>query len=78
MISVERVHEYSELPTEAADESQTKPPSGWPSHGVIHAEELCLRYNKDGPLVIKGISFNVLPKEKVNRNSFPVNVQLEH
>ena len=65
MISVERVRDYSKLPTEASQEANKKPPADWPQHGAINAEQICLRYQPDTPLVLKNISFAIKTKEKV-------------
>jgi ABC-type multidrug transport system fused ATPase/permease subunit len=39
-------------------------PDSWPSEGVIEARDVTLRY-RDGPLVLKGLNFNVKSCEKV-------------
>ena len=67
MISVERVLDYSKLPSEApleADEKR-KPPGDWPQQGVIAADKACLKYSEEAPLVLKELSFTIRPKEKV-------------
>ncbi|XP_076435453.1 ATP-binding cassette sub-family C member 4-like isoform X2 [Babylonia areolata] len=67
MISVERVLEYSQLPTEANLDSEEKrrPPNAWPSGGSIQATNVCLRYFPSAPLVLKGLTFRIREKEKV-------------
>ncbi|KAL8425677.1 hypothetical protein Efla_003997 [Eimeria flavescens] len=40
-------------------------PEGWPLLGAIKAKDLCVRYRPDLPLVLKSISFDVRPGEKV-------------
>ena len=71
MISVERVLEYTQLPSEAALESPAdrKPPSSWPAAGLITARNVCLRYSRDAPLVLKDLSFVINGKEKVRHTS---------
>jgi ABC-type multidrug transport system fused ATPase/permease subunit len=39
-------------------------PESWPSEGVIEARDVTMRY-RDGPLVLKGLNFNVKSCEKV-------------
>ena len=67
MISVERVLDYTKLPSEAPleVEEKKKPASDWPHQGVITADRACLRYSQDAPLVLKDLNFNIRPKEKV-------------
>ena len=67
MISVERVLDYSKLPSEAPleVEEKRKPPNDWPHQGVITADKACLRYSEDAPLVLKDLTFTIRPKEKV-------------
>ena len=65
MIAVERVHDYSQQPTETTQDTDTKPAPNWPEHGAIQAEALNLRYHHGAPLVLKDISFTIKPKEKV-------------
>ncbi|XP_053404593.1 ATP-binding cassette sub-family C member 4-like isoform X3 [Mercenaria mercenaria] len=67
MISVERVLDYASLPSEAPLEAEEdkRPPSNWPQNGRISTNEACLRYSKDGPLVLKDLSFTIKAREKV-------------
>ncbi|KAJ1831821.1 Transporter of the ATP-binding cassette (ABC) [Coemansia sp. RSA 2711] len=64
--SVERVVEYLDVEPEApvAIADRTPPPE-WPAEGGIHVEDLVLRYADSLPPVIRGISFEVRPREKV-------------
>ncbi|KAJ2847340.1 Transporter of the ATP-binding cassette (ABC) [Coemansia brasiliensis] len=64
--SVERVVEYLEVAPEAAVTIEDhKPPPEWPSEGRVSVENLVLRYAENLPPVIRGISFEVRPREKV-------------
>ncbi|XP_067669590.1 ATP-binding cassette sub-family C member 4-like isoform X2 [Haliotis asinina] len=67
MISVERVLEYSQLPSEAPLESgkDNKPPPNWPQHGIISGEKAALKYSENGPNVLKDINFCIRAQEKV-------------
>ncbi|CAG8842966.1 26410_t:CDS:2, partial [Racocetra persica] len=42
-----------------------RPPPGWPAHGEIHIKDLKIRYRPDSPLVLKGISVNIMAAEKI-------------
>lgn len=67
MTSVERVVEYTELKSEAPWETETPPPPGWPSQGMVTFDQVNLSYSTDGPPVLKDISTTFQPKEKVTR-----------
>ncbi|PNX95941.1 ABC transporter C family member 4-like protein, partial [Trifolium pratense] len=66
MVSVERIKQFTNLPSEAqwkiADKS---PPQNWPSHGTIELNNLQVRYRPNTPLVLKGISLTIEGGEKV-------------
>ena len=72
MISVERVLDYTKLEPEAALEStdDKKPPSDWPKHGEIVAENVNFRYTSDGPIVLKKLNFKINAQEKVNIDAY--------
>ncbi|KAJ2787455.1 Transporter of the ATP-binding cassette (ABC) [Coemansia interrupta] len=64
--SVERVVEYLDIEPEAPVSIPDRvPPSEWPAQGQIKVEDLELKYAENQPAVIRGISFNVQPCEKV-------------
>ncbi|KAH9503693.1 Multidrug resistance-associated protein 1, partial [Bulinus truncatus] len=66
VVSVERIVEYSELKSEAAwDNFMNRCPAGWPINGHVLVENLQVRYREGLDLVLKGINFEVNPKEKV-------------
>ncbi|XP_050416421.2 multidrug resistance-associated protein 1-like [Patella vulgata] len=66
IVSVERVKEYSETPTEAAwNIPFRKPPRGWPDSGNIIFENLTTRYRPGLDLVLKGINCEVKSGEKI-------------
>ncbi|KAJ1533089.1 hypothetical protein HK096_005698, partial [Nowakowskiella sp. JEL0078] len=73
MNAVERIEYYgTSIEREASPESneENKPKaiiskSTWPASGRIQVENLQLRYSKDLPLVLKGISFTVADGEKI-------------
>ncbi|XP_012731319.2 multidrug resistance-associated protein 4 [Fundulus heteroclitus] len=65
MTSVERVVEYTELESEAAWETENRPPPDWPSRGTVIFDSVNFSYTGDGPLVLKDISATIQPSEKV-------------
>ncbi|KAG7234391.1 hypothetical protein INR49_004820 [Caranx melampygus] len=65
MTSVERVVEYTELKSEAPWETQKRPPSDWPSRGLVSYNQVNFSYSDDGPLVLRDISATFHPNEKV-------------
>ncbi|XP_036324783.1 probable multidrug resistance-associated protein lethal(2)03659 isoform X2 [Rhagoletis pomonella] len=69
MTSVERLVEYDELEPEGDLESKPgkAPPKTWPEQGKIVFDEVSLRYNPDpkSDRVLKSLSFEILPTEKV-------------
>ncbi|XP_061370562.1 ABC transporter C family member 14-like [Gastrolobium bilobum] len=66
MVSVERIKQFTNLPSEApwkiADKS---PPQNWPNQGNIELNNLQVRYRPNTPLVLKGISLNIKGGEKI-------------
>ncbi len=65
MTSVERIIEYTLLPSEHVKSVKKKPPKDWPSKGHILFEDVSLSYDKNLPDVLKCISVNINPKEKI-------------
>ena len=69
MNSVERIKTYAEdVPREDEDKSQLIDPKtlpeDWPNVGCITGEDMKMSY-RDGPLVLKGLSFQIQGGEKV-------------
>lgn len=66
MNSVERIKHYAhEVEQEGGLSAGRKPPAeDWPTHGVVEAKNVSLRY-RDGPLVLKNISFETKSSEKI-------------
>ena len=66
MNAVERVKEYIDVEQEApAEIPETKPAANWPSHGGVQFIGYSTRYRNDLDFVLKNVSFNVRPGEKV-------------
>lgn len=81
MTSVERVMEYSKLPSEEYEPKKMKKDSEllevteespileklgvWPSNGEIEFRNVSVRYDKQGPMVLKNLNFGVRSREKI-------------
>ncbi|XP_022257889.1 multidrug resistance-associated protein 4-like isoform X2 [Limulus polyphemus] len=67
MTAVERVMEYSNLPSEAPLEapSEQQPPPDWPQQGMIRFENMCLKYSSEDLPVLKDLSCLIKPQEKI-------------
>ncbi|KAI9311060.1 P-loop containing nucleoside triphosphate hydrolase protein [Dichotomocladium elegans] len=63
--SIERVVEFMEIPQDPPETTDTRPPNEWPSQGKVEVRELEVRYAADLDPVLKRISFDIYPKEKV-------------
>lgn len=65
MIAVERILEYSELPSEPLSEGKIKPAADWPQNGEIKFNDVSFSYDRTLPKVLKNLTFTIKPKEKV-------------
>jgi hypothetical protein len=66
MLTVPFLGRYEDEGTEAPPVvDDRRPPSDWPSAGVITASDLYVRYREELDPVLKGISFSTGPAEKV-------------
>ncbi|MCH0630019.1 ATP-binding cassette domain-containing protein [Kocuria palustris] len=67
MNSAERLYQYAcNLPEEAPYViTETTPPPEWPAHGQITFDNALLAYRPGLPLVLKNLSFDVKPHEKI-------------
>ncbi|XP_067029429.1 multidrug resistance-associated protein 1-like isoform X2 [Acropora muricata] len=66
LVSVERVKEFSETPTEGVRvKTDSRPPDNWPESGSIVIQELGLRYRKGLPMVLKQINCGIKAGEKI-------------
>jgi ATP-binding cassette subfamily C (CFTR/MRP) protein 1 len=70
MNAVERVLVYTELPPEGEAQTPNDPPPSWPEKGEIKFVDVELAYREGLPLVLKGISFEITPGEKVGAVQF--------
>ncbi|KAJ3112059.1 hypothetical protein HDU96_004984 [Phlyctochytrium bullatum] len=67
LVSVERLHYYATgVKTEAPEVIEhSRPPKGWPFKGAIEIKDLEMRYQEGLPLVLKKVSLEVQPREKI-------------
>ncbi|KAJ7459489.1 multidrug resistance-associated ABC transporter [Mycena galericulata] len=65
MNSVERILTYAELPSEGDATTPNDPPSSWPDRGEINFRDVEMSYREGLPLVLKGVTFDIRPGEKV-------------
>jgi len=66
MNSVERIKEYLDVDQEAATiVPENRPDPSWPSKGLVEFVKYSTRYRSDFDLVLRHISFKILPGEKV-------------
>ncbi|KAF2263838.1 hypothetical protein CC78DRAFT_533624 [Lojkania enalia] len=66
MNSVERIKEYLDVDQEAAAiVPENRPPTNWPNQGSVEFISYSTRYRTEFDLVLKNISFKILPGEKV-------------
>ncbi|KAJ0409782.1 hypothetical protein ATCC90586_005349 [Pythium insidiosum] len=66
MTSVERLLHFRNIPQEDDGENCVAiNPAVWPSQGAIKFDELCLRYRPELPLVLRGVTMDIMGGEKV-------------
>ncbi|BAT80266.1 hypothetical protein VIGAN_02326400 [Vigna angularis var. angularis] len=66
MVSVERIKQFTNLPSEAPWKMvDSSPPKNWPSHGCIELNNLQVRYRPNTPLILKGVSLTIQGGEKI-------------
>ncbi|GMQ00070.1 hypothetical protein CsSME_00047298 [Camellia sinensis var. sinensis] len=66
MVSVERVKQFTNIPSEAEwEKKDCLPSANWPTHGNVDLEDLQVRYRPNTPLVLKGITLNIQGGEKM-------------
>eukprot|EP00475_Leptophrys_vorax_P018991 TRINITY_DN25961_c0_g2_i3.p1 TRINITY_DN25961_c0_g2~~TRINITY_DN25961_c0_g2_i3.p1 ORF type:complete len:1046 (+),score=330.85 TRINITY_DN25961_c0_g2_i3:240-3140(+) len=66
MTSLERIHTYSELPSEGALVVESnRPAAEWPEAGEIEVLNFKMRYRPELDLVLKGLEFKIKAGEKV-------------
>lgn len=57
IISIERIHQYSQIPGEAPPIIEnSRPPSSWPENGTIELIDLKVRYKESLPVVLHSVT----------------------
>ncbi|XP_051197537.1 ABC transporter C family member 10 [Lolium perenne] len=66
IISVERVDQYMDIQSEAAEViEENRPVPDWPQVGNVELKDLKIRYRKDAPLVLHGITCKFEGRDKI-------------
>ncbi|CAM0912877.1 unnamed protein product [Alopecurus aequalis] len=66
IISVERVNQYMDIQSEAAEVvEENRPAPDWPQDGNVELTDLKIRYRKDSPLVLHGITCRFSGGDKI-------------
>ncbi|CAL9765942.1 unnamed protein product [Musa acuminata subsp. burmannicoides] len=66
MVSVERIRQFTNIPSEAAWEIKNCLPSpNWPTHGDIEIKNLKVKYRPNTPFVLHGITVSIRGGEKI-------------
>lgn len=66
IVAVERVLEYTQLPSEAPDIIPTRRPAiSWPARGALSLVNYSTRYRPGLDLVLRNISLDIKPQEKI-------------
>ncbi|TRX89453.1 hypothetical protein FHL15_009622 [Xylaria flabelliformis] len=64
--AIARIKDFSETtPREALAEELSDAPSTWPNHGAVTFESVSARYEEDGPLILKDLSFSLKGGQKI-------------
>ena len=65
MTSIERIIEYTNLPSEPLNEGKVVPPVNWPHRGEINFQNVSLSYDEKLPKVLKKVTVGIDAKEKI-------------
>ncbi|CAN6227822.1 unnamed protein product [Urochloa humidicola] len=66
IISVERVNQYMDIPSEAAETiEENRPSPDSPQAGRVEIRDLKIRYRRDAPLVLHGITCTFVGGDKI-------------
>lgn len=66
IVSVERIKEYSELPSEDSwTNENNKPDDKWPNKGEIEFRNYSVKYREELDYVLKSLNFKINSCEKV-------------
>lgn len=64
--AVERILVYTQLPSEGDPVRCDDPSPSWPEQGGIRFTDVAMAYREGLPLVLKGVTFEIQPGEKVS------------
>lgn len=66
IVSVERILEYADIPSEAPTIiTECRPPTDWPEVGEVRFKDYSTKYRPELPLVLNHINLDVKPQEKI-------------
>lgn len=66
IVSVERIYEYCNLPSEAPEIIEScRPEKLWPAHGSIIFKDYSTRYSDKQEFVLKNVNIEIKPREKI-------------
>ncbi|CAO0796532.1 unnamed protein product [Mucor circinelloides] len=66
MNAIERIHEYLDVEEEPpAHIAETSPRISWPEMGTVQVKHLVMKYAPDTPAVLRNVSFETRPREKI-------------
>jgi ABC-type multidrug transport system fused ATPase/permease subunit len=66
MNSVERLQYYTEeLPQEASEITDVRPPAEWPQEGKIEFKDVVLKYRPDLPAVLQSLNLSIASNQKI-------------
>ncbi|OAD00859.1 hypothetical protein MUCCIDRAFT_153502 [Mucor lusitanicus CBS 277.49] len=66
MNAIERIHEYLDIEEEPpAHIAATSPRISWPELGTVQVDNLVIKYAPDAPAVLRNVSFETRPREKI-------------
>ncbi|KZV96966.1 P-loop containing nucleoside triphosphate hydrolase protein [Exidia glandulosa HHB12029] len=63
--SLERILDFVDIEQEPASTDAGTPPAYWPASGKLRVDNLSAKYSRDGPLVLRDVTFSVTSGERV-------------
>lgn len=71
MTAVERALEYRDLEPEKQPKRPVELDKDWPSKGFIQFRNVFYKYFAEAEPVLRGLSFDIEPKEKIGKTNIP-------
>src|SRR5687768_4029310 len=65
LMSVERIIQYRDLPSEQAPGKFETIGNGWPTNGKVEFKKLSYRYSETLPPILTNLNFVIQPNEKI-------------